>query len=76
MVNTFLARLPLKSEEEEAQKTHKLLCEQVAKGNANVMGSNKQQVMEALQRIRAGYSPEAEVKILDEEGLKIISKLI
>jgi hypothetical protein len=36
--STFLDKLPLKHEEEEAQKTHKILFEQVLAGNPNIMG--------------------------------------
>jgi len=49
VVNTFLNYLPLKNEEEEAQKSHMLLMEQVIKNNANIMNeNNKNNVMMAL----------------------------
>ena len=37
VVATFLDKIPLKHEEEEAQKTHKLFFEQILAGNPNIM---------------------------------------
>ena len=54
VIEGFLNKLPLLNEEEEAQKSHRILMEQVIKGNPNIMGSatTKQAVQQALTRIK------------------------
>eukprot|EP00347_Sterkiella_histriomuscorum_P001538 403371652 len=78
VVNTFLSKLPLTNEEEEAQKSHKLFLEQVIANNQNIMNDgNKAQVMNAVQRIKDSYNvkKEEEIEILDEEGLSLLNKI-
>lgn len=57
LVSLFLERLPLKNEEEEAQKTHKLLFEHVLAGNPNVMAeATKEKLLIALNQIKVAAS--------------------
>lgn len=76
-MNTFLSKLPLTNEEEEAQKSHQLLIQQIIANNQNVINdANKPQVLAALQRIRETYETKKdEIEILNEEGLQLLSKL-
>jgi hypothetical protein len=78
VVNAFLEKLPLTNEEEEAQKTHKILCEQILKGNMNIMNeNNKPLVMQAIMKIKeAMNNPDQEVKIMSEEGIELINKIL
>jgi hypothetical protein len=49
VVNAFLSKLPLVNEQEEAQKSHKMLLEQVVANNMNIMNDNtKGSVMAAI----------------------------
>jgi hypothetical protein len=77
VVNTFLNHLPLKHEEEEAQKSHKLLFEQIMKNNTNVVNENtKANVMTAVNRIReAAANNENDLTLVDEEGMEMLKKL-
>lgn len=53
VVNDFLTKLPLKNEEEEAQKSHKIFFEQVLKQNKNMLNPNtKDNVMKAVKAIQ------------------------
>lgn len=78
VVNAFLEKLPLTNEEEEAQKTHKILCEQILKGNMNIMNeNNKPMVMQAIMKIKeAMVKEDAEVKIMSQEGIELINKIL
>jgi len=76
VVASFLDCLPLKNEEEEAQKTHKLFFEAIIAGNANVIGeATKGKAQEALIRIKGAASVQGKdenLVIVCEEGLALL----
>jgi len=76
VIATFLDKLPLKHEEEEAQKTHKLLFEQILAGNINIMAdATKAKVQEALLRIKQAATNQGQgenLVIVCEEGKSLL----
>lgn len=78
VVSLFLSKLPLTNEQEEAQKSHKLLLEQILANNQSIMNeSTKQSALAAVQRIKEAYptKKEEEIEILCEEGLALIQRI-
>lgn len=76
VVNAFLSKLPLKNEEEEAQKSHMLLFEQVLNNNANIVNENcKANLMAALARIKEATAT-SEITIVSEQGMQLLNKLV
>jgi hypothetical protein len=80
VVASFLDKLPLKNEEEEAQKTHKMLFEQVLAGNPNIMvEATNGKLQEALVRIKNGVATQGQAEnltIVCEEGLPLLQKIL
>jgi hypothetical protein len=76
VVASFLDKLPLKSEEEEAQKTHKMLFEQVLAGNSNIMvEATNGKLQETLVRIKGAVATQGQgenLTIVGEEGLPLL----
>ena len=80
MVASFLDKLPLKNEEEEAQKTHIMLFEQVLAGNPNIMvEATNGKLQEALVRIKIAVATQGQAEnltIVCEEGLPLLKKIL
>lgn len=77
VVQGMLSKFPLKNEEEEAQKSHKLLFEMILKNNPAIMGeSTKASVKEALMRIKAEAESNKEMTLVDEEGMTMLTKVL
>ena len=76
VVASFLDKLPLKSEEEEAQKTHKMLFEQVLADNPNIMvEATNGNLQETLVRIKGAVATQGQgenLTIVCEEGLPLL----
>lgn len=72
VVVKFLSMLPLKAEEEEAQKCHKFVLEQANQQNARLVNGNTIDAFKAavqkIVQMRASVLEEEEIDILCEEG--------
>ena len=75
VVKLFLNKLPLKNEEEEAQKSHNLFLRQVMNNNPYLVNDNtKTEVMAALVNLKNELNNnENELTILNEEGVNILN---
>lgn len=80
VVASFFDKLPLKNEEEEAQKTHKMLFEQVLAGNPSIMvEATNGKLQEALVRIKGAVATQGQgenLTIVCEEGLLLLQKIL
>jgi hypothetical protein len=78
VVNGFLSKMPLENEEEEAQKSHNLLCQEVIKNNPNIMNdNNKGNVMNALMKIKNAIgNNKNDIKIMSDEGVALLNKIL
>lgn len=73
-VKKFLSKLPLTSEEEEAQKSHKLFLQMVLSNNSFLVNDNtKSLVMQAVMSLQ---SENDDFPLVDEEGLVLLKSVL
>ena len=78
-VREWLSLLPLHTDSEEAQAVHKLLFEEVIKGNRALAEAGEAEVAGCIKRIVRVAEDKKELELLDDEGKEkaqlIISRL-
>ena len=75
LVQQFLLMIPIRENYKEAQRTHRLLLEQAAKGNS-ALNSNKAELKSALERILQTHTKEPELEIITPEDVPMLNHCI
>ena len=77
LIESFLGKLPLTTDAEEARPTHNLLFQQIVAQNPNICKPELQANLQgAVARIKTTSDQQPELEILDDQGKELLSQVV